>query len=236
MKKSALFPIIIIVLLSWCSGCSNRAFSQSGIEAKIVNPPALNTNDLEAKTNHDGNDEEKVYRSILSGWKYIMMDFNKDGSNELFIQLIPDHDSALFSYKDGNIKCIYIDDVEINCFTQPLKDGRLLETYNHWIAPTKTIFEFDSEFNQVNKKRYLSITVDDYEYYKENYGEIINQYPIITKEGVYFFQDIDGEITELSKVDWEKIQKDIDEQIVPDSEWKNCSDTMDAQKALKIKV
>lgn len=252
MKTSALYLMIIILLLSWCSGCSYRVPPQSGIEAKTVNSPATNTNDLEAKTNQDGNDEWKAYRSILSGnftlineddyksemaylykmdsqngkceWKYILMDFNKDGSDELFIQLTPDHDSALFHYEDGKIKCIYIDDLEMNCFTQPLKGGKLLETYNYWIAPTKTIFELDSEFGRVNQKRYLSITVDDYEYYKENYGEIINQYPVITKEGVYYFQEIDGKVTELSKEDWERIQKDIDEQIVSDSEWKNCSE------------
>jgi hypothetical protein len=153
-----------------------------------------------------------------------LIDFNKDGSDELFIQLTPDHDSALFRYKDGNIECIYIDDLEMNCFTQPLKGGKLLETYNYWIAPTKTIFELDSEFKFVNQKRYLSITVDDYEYYKDNYGEIINQYPTITENAVYYFQEIGGNAAELPKEDWERIQKDIAEQIVFNSEWKDCAE------------
>ncbi len=252
MKTSALYIMTIILLLSWCSGYSQSVPPQSGIEAKTVNAPSTNTIDLEAKINQAGNDEWKAYRSILSGnftlineddyksemeylykkdsqngkceWKYVLMDFNKDGSDELFIKLTPNHDSALFRYENGNIECIYIDDLEMNCFTQPLKGGKLLETYNYWIAPTKTIFELDSEFKSVNQKRYISITVDNYKYYKKNYGEIINQFPTITKEGVYYFQEIDGKINELPKEDWKRIQKDIEEQIVPDSEWKNCSE------------
>jgi hypothetical protein len=252
MKASALYLMTIILLLSWCSGCSQHVPPKSGIEAKTVNPPTTNTNDLEAKTNQDGNGEWKAYRSILSGnftlineddcksemeylykmdsqngkceWKYILMDFNKDGSDELFIQLTPDHDSALLRYEDGNIECIYIDDLEMNCFTQPLKGGKLLGTYNYWIAPNKTICELDSEFKSVNEKCYTSITVDDYEYYKEHYSVIMDQYPSITKEGVYYFQEIGGKVTELPKEDWERIQKDIAEQIVSDIEWKDCSE------------
>ncbi len=250
MKVRALYLMAMVVFLFWCSGCSERVPPQSGMEVEMVSIPATNTSDLEADTNQDGNDAWNAYRSILSGdftlineddyksemeylykmdsqngkceWKYLLMDFNRDGSDELFIQLTPNHDSALFRYEDGNVECIYIDDLEMNCFTQPLKEGKLLETYNYWIAPTKTIFELDSESKPVNQKRYLSITVDDYAYYKENYGEIINRYPVITKAGVYYFQELDGNVTELLKEDWERIQKEIDEQIVAGSEWKDC--------------
>ncbi|NLL04684.1 MAG: hypothetical protein GX270_02585 [Clostridiaceae bacterium] len=252
MKISVLYLMTIILLLFWCVGCSHRVPLQSGVEVKTMNPPATNTNDLEPKTNPHENDEWKAYRSILSGnftlinedncksemehlykmdfkngkceWKYILMDFNKDGRDELFIQLSPDYDAALFQYEDGNIGCIGIDDTEKNCFKQPLKGGRLIETYYYNGAVTKTIFEYDSEFKMVNPKHYFSINVDDYEYYKNNRSEIINEYPIITKEGVYYFQNIDGKKTDLSKEDWERIQKDIDEQIVSDSEWKDCSE------------
>lgn len=252
MNTGALYLMTIILLLSWCLGYSQCVPPQSGIEAKTVNATSTNTIELEKKMNQDGNDEWKAYRSILSGnftlinddddksemeylykkdsqngkceWKYILMDFNKDGRDELFIKLTPDYDSALFRYEDGNIECIYIDDLEMNCFTQPLKGGKLLETYNYWIAPTKTIFELDSEFKSINQKQYISITVDDYKYYKENYGQIINQHPTITKDGVYYFQELDGKVNELPKENWERIQKDIDEQIVSDSEWKDCSE------------
>lgn len=252
MKTSAKYFMTIIILLLWCSGCSHRVPPQSGIEAEIATPSATNTHDLEAKTNLDENDEWKAYRYILSGnftmingddyksemehlykkdsqngkckWKYILMDFNKDGSDELFIQLTPDYDSALFSYKDGKIECIYIDDLEHNCFTQPLNGGKLLETYIYNGDSTKTIFELDSKFKQVNQKQYYSITVNDYVHYKEIHSDMINKCPIITKEGVYYFQEIDGKVTDLSKGDWDRIQKDIDEQIVSDSEWNDSSE------------
>lgn len=235
MKISVLYLMTIILLLFWCVGCSHRVPLQSGVEVKTMNPPATNTNDLEPKTNPDEKDEWKAYRSILSGnftlineddfksnmenlykrgskngkceWKYILMDFNKDGRDELFIQLTSDHDSALFRYADGKIKCIGIDNAEKNCFSQPLKGGRLLETYYYNGNLSKTIVEYDSEFKPVNQKDYYSITVDDYEYYKNNRSDIINEYPIITKEGVYYFQNIDGKKTDLSKEDWERIQK-----------------------------
>lgn len=251
MKTSALYSITIVLLLSLLSGCANRIPAQSDNVVKTVYPLTTNS-DLKAKTNLDEKDEWKAYRSILSGdfslindddyksemeylykidtqnekceWKYIFMDFNNDGVDELFIQLTPDHDSALFGCEDGNIECIYIDDLEINCFAQPLKGGKLLETYNYWIAPTKTVFEVNAEFNFVNPKQYFSINVDDYKYFMENYGDILDQYPLITKEGEYYFQEIYGKTTELSKEDWERIQKDINEQIVSDSEWKNCSE------------
>jgi hypothetical protein len=67
LKASALYLMTIILLLSWCSGCSPRVPPQSTIEVKTVNPIATNTNDMEAKTNQDGNDEWKAYRSILTG-------------------------------------------------------------------------------------------------------------------------------------------------------------------------
>ena len=251
MKKSDLFLMTIILLLSWCSGCSRRVPPQPAIEAKTVNHPGTKTNDLEPKTNLDDNNEWKAYRSILSGnfklineddcksemehlykrnsqngkceWKYILMDFNKDGNDELFIQLNPDYDSALFCYKDGNIECISIDDTGKNSFMQPLKGGKSLVTSYYGGYLTKIISEYDSEFKRVNLKQYYSITVDDYEYYKEHSGDVINRHPIITKEGVYYFQEIEGKETNLSKEDWERIQKDIDEQIVSDSEWRDCS-------------
>ncbi len=252
MKANAIYVMTIILFLLWCSGCSQRVPPKSGFEVETVNPPTTNTNNMNAKTNQDRKAEWKAYRSILTGdftlinkdddksemeyiykidsqngkceWKYILMDFNKDGCDELFIQLSPDHDSALFSYKDGKIKCIYIDDIEMNCFTEPLKGGKLLETYDHAIAPNKTIFELGSEFSYINAKLYTSMTVDNYENYKENYSVIMDQYPSIVKEGVYYFQEIGGKATELPKKDWEQIQKDISEKIIPDSEWKDCSD------------
>lgn len=135
-----------------------------------------------------------------------------------------DHDSALFYYSDGKIKCIGVDDTEKNCFKQPLKGGKLLETYEYNGNLSEHIVEFNSEFKPLNQKEYSSITVDDYEYYKKKHGDIINEYPIITKEGVYYFQNIEGRKTDLSKEEWERIHKDIDEQIVPNSEWKDCSE------------
>lgn len=252
MKAKVIYVMTIILLLLWCSGCSLRVPTTSRIKVETINPTTTNTNNIKAKPNQDRMDEWNAYPSILSGdfslitkdddksemeylykidsqngkceWKYILMDFNKDGCDELFIQLSPDHDSALFSYEDGSIICIYIDDLEMNCYTEPLKGGKMLDTYDYWIEPNKTIYEIDSEFNFVNAKQYTSITVDDYKDYKENYSVIMDQFPSITKEGVYYFQEIGGKLTELTKEDWERIQKDIADQIIPDSEWKDCSD------------
>lgn len=225
---------------------------QTEFEVNSVSPPTTNANEFDAKMNSYENDEWEAYQSILSGdfslindedcksemeflykmeslnekreRQYILMDFNKDGNDELFIQQTPNHDSALFSYKDGSVWCIYIDDLEANCFIQPLKGGRLLEIYDYWIAPTMTIFELDSEFNWINQIQYFTITVDDFEYYKENYCEIIDQYPSITEDGVYYFQRIDGKVIELLKEDWERLQTDITEQIISDNEWESCSE------------
>lgn len=249
--KDIKFIMTIFLLLSWCVGCSNSVPLQTAIEDKIANPTTPINDDLEPETNQEDSNERNAYLSILSGnfelineddcksemeylykesfqngkceWKYILMDFNKDGSDELFIQLNPDYDSALFCYKDGNIQSIGIDDTGRNSFMQPLKGGKSLVTSYYRADLTKIISEYDSEFEQINRKQYYSITVDDYEYFKEQFGDIINQHPIITKEGVYYFQEIEGKETNLSKEEWERIQKDIDEQIISDSEWKDCS-------------
>lgn len=211
-----------------------------------------NANNLEAKANPDDNRSWEAYSSILTGnfnfinednykkemeylykqnsqngkcqWKYILVDFNKDGINELFIQLTPEHDSAIFSYLNEKIKCISIDDMEHNRFYQPLKDGKLLETYDYNGEQSKTIFEYDSEFKPINKKKYSLITVDDYENYKEKHADMIAKYPLMTKAGEYYFQNIDGNETNLSKEDWDRIQKNIDKQIFSVSEWKDCSE------------
>jgi hypothetical protein len=225
--------------------------TQSAIEVNNENTHKMNDNDLISKIKPDENDVWEEYRSILSGnfalindtdcklemeylfekscengkceWKYVLIDFNKDGIKELFIRLNSEYDTALYRYKDGSIECIGIDSMEMNCFTQPLKDGKMVKTYYYNGTTTKTIFEYDSEFNVVNSKQYFSITVDDYEDFKERNVHIINKYPIITKEGEYYYQNIDGESKPISKEDWDQIQKYIDEQTVCDSEWNDCS-------------
>lgn len=128
------------------------------------------------------------------------------------------------SYTDGTVKGISIDDLEATSYLQPLKGGKLLETYDYWIAPTKSVYALDSEFVQVNLIQYISMTVDDYKDFKESYGAIMDEFPTIKKEGVYYFQEIDGKKTSLSAEKWEQIQKDIEGQLIPDNEWKDCSE------------
>ena len=123
MKAKVIYVMTIILLLLWCSGCSLRVPTTSRIKVETINPTTTNTNNIKAKPNQDRMDEWNAYPSILSGdfslitkdddksemeylykidsqngkceWKYILMDFNKDGCDELFIQLSPDHDSKL---------------------------------------------------------------------------------------------------------------------------------------------
>ena len=249
MKRKVIYFIIAILLFLWCSGCSNNLSQQSVTESETV---ISSTKNIDNKPNQDEGSEWKAYRSILSGdftliedsyyksemeflykadtqngkciWKYILMDFNKDDVNELFIQLDSEHNSAFFSYMDGKVKGISIDDLEATCYLQPLKGGKILETYDYWIAPTKSVYELDSEFMPVNLIQYISMTVDDYKDFKERYGSIMDEFPTIKKEGVYYYQEIDRKKTSLSVEKWGKIQKDIEGQLIPDSEWKDCSE------------
>lgn len=252
MKRKIIYVIIAILLFLWCSGCSNHLLQQSGAESETVISSLKNINDLDNKPKQDESDEWKAYRSILSGdftliedsddksemeylykldtqngkcdWKFILMDFNKDGVNDLFIQLDSEYNSAFFSYVNGKIQVIGIDDSEETCYLQPLKGGKLLETYDYWIAPTKSVYELDSEFNPVNSIQYISMTVDDYKDFKESYGAILDEFPTIKKEGVYYFQEIDGRQINLSEEKWKQIQRDIEGQLISDNEWKDCSE------------
>lgn len=252
MKRKVIYFIIAILLFLWCSGWSNHHLQQSRTKSETVISSTKSIDDLDNKPNQDEGAEWKAYRSILSGdftliqdsdyksemeylykadtqngkcgWKFILMDFNKDGVNDLFIQLDSEHNSAFFSYAVGKVQCIGIDDLEATCYLQPLKGGKLLETYDYWIAPTKSVYEIDSEFMPVNLIQYISMTVDDYKDFKENYGTIMDEFPTIKKEGVYYFQEINGKKTSLSVEKWKQIQKDIEGQLIPDNEWKYCSE------------
>lgn len=180
---------------------------------------------------------ETIYSwSIEDGkctWKYILMDFNEDGINELFIQFSSECDSALFQYVEGEVKCVYIDRVEATCFILPLKDGRLLEEYNYWTAPSKTIYNFDNEFNIMVQECYFYINLDGYESYKDMkdyFDEMINKYSIAEKEGThYLLQKYEGgkpfgNAVHLSEEEWQQAQTHINELLISDSEWKNCLD------------
>jgi len=240
------------MLFLWCSGCSNHLSQQFVTESETIISSTKNINDLDNKPNLDEGPEWKAYHSILSGdftpiedsdyksemeflykadsengkcgWKFILMDFNKDGVNDLFIQLDSEHNSAFFSYVKSKVQVIGIDDSEETCYLQPLKGGKLLETYDYWIAPNKSVYQLDSEFMPVNLIQYCSMTVEDYKDFKQSYGAIMDEFPTIKKEGVYYFQEIDEKQTNLSEEKWEQIQKDIEGQLIPDNEWKDCSE------------
>lgn len=101
---------------------------------------------------------EYLYSATLpndnSVWQYLIHDFNNDGVDDLYIKLSDTYDSALFTYEDSSVKWIYIDALEMNCYRFPLKDGRFVEVYEYWTAPTTKVFEFDSDFNWVNISQY----------------------------------------------------------------------------------
>ena len=219
MKKKVIYFIIAFMLFLWCSGCSNHLSQPSVTESDPVISSTQNIDNLDNQPTQDESDEWQAYRSILSGdftliedsyyksemefiykadtesgkcgWKFILMDFNNDGVNELFIQLDPEHNSAFFHYADDEVKGISIDDLEATNYLQPLKGGKLLETYNYGFAPTQSVYELDSDFMRINLIQYISITVDDYKDFKENYRDVLDQFPTIKKEGVYYFQEID---------------------------------------------
>lgn len=253
MKRKSIYFIVAISFFLCCLGCSNLFSPQSVAEAKTVfssnksiekqvNKPAKQENDDAwnayrsillgdfslIQDKDDKSEMEFLYKADTEngkcGWKYILMDFNKDGVDDLFIQLDSDLDSALLSYVDGKVKCIIIDAVEATCYLQPLKGGKLLETYDYWIAPTKTVYEFNAKFKRVKSIQYISMTVKDYKYFKESYSEIMDQFPTIKKEGVYYFKEVDGKKTSLSAGKWKKIQKSLKKQLIPEKEWNYCAD------------
>lgn len=182
-------------------------------------------------------------------WRYILMDFNNDGLNELFVQYQPDpynnqnkdfesasdwfcsgYESGLFYYKDGKVICWDSDTVEANYYWVPLKNGKFLDVALQLPAPYQSINHMDSEFKLITEKAYFSIVID-YKYHgKDFYEWIFKEYNLPEKEGIYyFFQDykndsMNGKRVSLSKAQWQQIEKMIDKLLIPESEWNYCSD------------
>lgn len=197
------------------------------------------------QTNYEWSIEEGGGKCI---WRYILMDFNNNGTQELFVQYNPDpyndnnedfdsasdfyrsgYEGGIFYYKDGKVICLWSDTLDANFYSLPLKGGKLLDVSAGPPVPMQFIGHLDSEYNRITEKEYFSVIID-YEYQdKEFYNWLFEEYNI-SQEGIYyFFQEYkngqeNGKRIRLSKAQWLQIEKRIDKLLIPDSEWNYCSD------------
>lgn len=178
-----------------------------------------------------------------SEWKYILLDFNGDGVKDLFIQFNPRSENytsanfnygnvstgvAFFSYKDGKIDWWKHDGTTGIRFI-PLRNGRIIHMESFPL--TKILSFSETTYKCEKKEKYTILNVDleqedsyyNLDWYKENYGEDRGY-----KNGdtLYFVEKYKDNLPydeELSKEEWEEIEKRIEEQLIPDNEWKPVS-------------
>ena len=168
------------------------------------------------------------------GWKYVFMDFNNDGIDELYIMLDEERNSLIFTCADECIKLVESDPLQATNIVVPIRNNKLLEIYNTYYYPTKTIYQLDSEFNIVIQKHYTAVNVDDY--YSERFENIADNFPVITEEGTYYFYQKyeDGvpvdEPLHLSEEEWFKEMDEIEKSMIPDDEWNYCADLTDREE------
>lgn len=180
-----------------------------------------------------------------SNWKYILLDFNGDGIKDLFIQYDSykkNYTSAkftysnvsrgvgFFSYADGKVDW-WTSDGATGVRRIPLRNGQIIQMESY--AVTTTLY-FDRMFLRKKQfkteKVYTIVDVDlkrgdsyNLEWYKEYYGKD-REY----KDGdTYYFvlddKNGEGDRRELSKEEWEEVEKEIEKLLIPDSEWKPAS-------------
>ena len=80
-------------------------------------------------------------------YEYMFLDIDKDGEDELIIQTVndPGYLNAVYDYKDGNIRCWYIDSIEMTCFNYPLKNGRMVQKYLYDDSVSYAVFEYKED-------------------------------------------------------------------------------------------
>jgi len=174
---------------------------------------------------------EYIYSNYNLEWEYILLDCNSDGVDEMYIKLSDNFDSALLCYVDGKVECIYHDEIEGTCFTRPMRDGRLMQTYELWgPGPSYTIMEVDSNNDLVCVDRYSLVAVYYYEAMKDEWDHIPEASPnmtVIYKETeCYAFQvpvhkngESSGTAVQLSKKEWQQARDKINDLLIKDDEF-----------------
>lgn len=176
-----------------------------------------------------------------SKWKYILMDFNGDGIKDLFIQFEPDsknytdlsysnvsEDVAFFSYAKGKVDWWL--DGSGSVVRIPLRNKKMIQMESYSVTTTlflhSTPLETDDGSNIEKVYTILYVDLDSYhtkEWYEEHYGN--REY----KDGdIYYFvcdytEDPNGVDKELSEEEWEKVNEQMGELLIPDNEWKPAS-------------
>jgi hypothetical protein len=223
-KKIIMFSLVFLIFSLGCTIMPNNKKQDNSDDAvrkafrTILSGDFYLIDDDEYKYKYRTHLESMYFYSIENGestWKYVLMDFNNDGVEDLFVQYDSDYNSGFFRYLNGKVKYVYDDTVEANCFIRPLRDGSLFEVYNSAIISSKIIFKMDEDYERKVIDLYFSITIDDYEYDKERFDDVLDNCPNITKEGKYYFYqpydsgEVFGEAIPLSEEEWKQAQKKI---------------------------
>lgn len=172
-------------------------------------------------------------------WRYILMDTNEDGVNELFVQYSPfGHESGFFCYKNGKVVCVFSDTVEMRAYTLPLKIGKLMHvSYGYNTSRSiANIDLMDPMYNWNIEKRYLSIDVD-YEIQDRDYYNMFLGSYYLPEEGTYYFYEeigedgMMGEPYSLTIGEWERSMEVIESLLIPDEDWEYCSEQNNTEAA-----
>lgn len=162
---------------------------------------------------------EAAHKDTGETWQYVLEDFNKDGQDELFIKLDSSYNSALFAYESEELVPIYVDDVEGKCFIEPLKEGRLLETYDYWTAPTQTIFTLDDQDQRVTHNQYFTMTAENLKEYNSQYESLVDSVYGNHPQDNYYFSQVGDQVKLLTPEEWEAVQEQIESDKISEDQW-----------------
>ena len=155
-------------------------------------------------------DDEQLRKWGLEGWfdflqyEYTYLDLDKDGIDELLIQLENDPYScnAVFHYADGKLFCWNVDMVEMTSGDYPLQGGTMVSQYNYNGTRSYTIFRYLSD----GKREVLSTLFAREELIPED------------SDAPCPYYEIDG--TEVDQSEFEKQLKElITDQLLERSVW-----------------
>lgn len=137
-------------------------------------------------------------------YEYTYLDVDGDGQDELLLQMEdePAVYNGVFHYADGRIHCWNHDRVEMSCQSYPLRDGTMVQQYDHSDSTSYTIFRYQPDGD------FAALTTL---YYRGNplWDEDIRPYP---------WYGIDGK--ELTEAEFaEEFQTRITSQLLDRSAW-----------------
>lgn len=190
--------------------------------------------------------DETTGRSNL---KYILMDFNGDGSQDLFIQYDSspaNYTTADFSYENVS-RCIgffsyadgkpygWISDGATGVRFIPLRNGQMIHmegyavTEDLYLGVSHSRYSGLSEIEKAYHLVYVDLSHEDYFYdrnwYENSYGKdrVFHQGETLHFVQEYMDDHPAGGQKELSEEEWAAVEEMIGELLIPDSEWKPAS-------------